>query len=275
MSAFTRGRVRYRIAWKPGGHRRSTVFDVASRVALIEPAFVNDPTRSTWELSVDDREGRLRVELSPKSLADPRFTYRVADVPAASHPTIAAAIVHVGGARNHDVVWDPFVGSGMELVERARMGPYESLFGTDTSESALVAAMQNFESAGGRTLEPGESPDPNGQRLERFSLEKSDALHARPSGVTLIVTNPPMGRRVTRGESLDTYHQVQVSERLFSLLDRSNDVQISVRCERAIHLLCPFQLRNIGIARLNVRTDFPGLVVECCQHNLTIRANRK
>ncbi len=187
LSTFTRGRVRYRIAWKSGAHRRSAVFDVASRVASIEPAFVNDPTRSTWEFTVDDSRGRLRIDLSPKSLEDSRFAYRVADVPAASHPTIAAAIVHVGGVRAHDVVWDPFVGSALELVERARSGGYEKLFGTDTKQDALVAAKKNLESA----------------KVSDFSLEKNDALRVRIPKVTLIITNPPMGRRVTSGESLD------------------------------------------------------------------------
>ena len=155
--------------------------------AAIDPALVNDPTRSTWEVGVLDRGGRLRVELRPKALVDPRFAYRVAEVPAASHPTIAAAIVHVGGARAHDVVWDPFVGSGLELVERARSGPYERMFGTDTSPAAITAAKENLASAS----------------VEKVTLDKTDALAARIPGVTLIITNPPMGRRITRGESLD------------------------------------------------------------------------
>ncbi len=187
LAAFTRGRVRYRIEWKAGGHRRREVFDTAARVAAIDPALVNDPTRSTWEVGVLDRGGRLRVELRPKALVDPRFAYRVAEVPAASHPTIAAAIVHVGGARAHDVVWDPFVGSGLELVERARSGPYERMFGTDTSPAAITAAKENLASAS----------------VEKVTLDKTDALAARIPGVTLIITNPPMGRRITRGESLD------------------------------------------------------------------------
>ena len=36
------------------------------------------------------------------------------------------------GARADDVVWDPFVGSGTELVERALAGPYARLLGSDT-----------------------------------------------------------------------------------------------------------------------------------------------
>jgi len=37
--------------------------------------------------------------LSPRGAADPRFTWRRADIPAASHPTIAAALARVGGVR--------------------------------------------------------------------------------------------------------------------------------------------------------------------------------
>lgn len=187
FEAFTRGPVRFRLAWSEGGHRRKLVFDVASRVAERDASLVNDPTSSTWEAEVDDRRGRLAIELTPKALDDPRFAFRVADVPAASHPTIAAAIVHLGGVAEGDVVWDPFCGSGMELVLRAKAGPYASLLGTDTSEAALVAAEQNLTSAG----------------VDRYRLEKSSALDARPRDLTLVVTNPPMGRRITGGAPLD------------------------------------------------------------------------
>jgi hypothetical protein len=182
--AFTRGPVRYRLDWARGGHRRALVFSVA---ALVSQTFVNDPTQSTWEARVDDSDGRLRIELLPKALVDPRFAYRVSDVPAASHPSIAAAIARLGGARDDDFVWDPFVGSALELCERARMGPYERLVGTDTNESSLLAARANLESAA----------------VSSFSLEQADALTAHYPGVTLVLTNPPMGRRLVTTPTLD------------------------------------------------------------------------
>ncbi len=179
------GNVRYRIAWEGGGHRRAATWDVAGAIAAAAPDFLNDPTSSTWEIVVTLRAGFVDLAIVPRALDDPRFAWRVRDVPAASHPTIAAALVRVAGARADDVVWDPFVGSGAELVERALLGPYRSLRGSDVDERALSAARENLARA-----------------RVAARLEAADALAAAPDGVTLIVTNPPMGRRAARTPGL-------------------------------------------------------------------------
>ncbi len=188
VETFTRGPVRYRIAWASGGHRRAAVWRCAEAIAEQCPGWINDPTDSTWEVVVREAKGNVSVELVPRALEDPRFTYRLRDVPAASHPTIAAALVRVAGVRSDDVVWDPFVGSGTELVERARAGPYAKLHGSDTDEQALDAARANFAAAG----------------LADVDLARSDATTHAPAGVTLVLTNPPMGRRVARSAELAT-----------------------------------------------------------------------
>jgi 23S rRNA G2445 N2-methylase RlmL len=140
---------------------------------------MNDPTASLWEAVVDETKG-VRVELWPRGLADPRFAYRVEQVPASSHPTLAAALARIAGVRADDVVWDPFVGSGTELVERARLGPFRLLFGTDLDERALERARANLAAAG-----------------VVAELAAGDARLFRPrQRPTLILTNPPMGRRV-------------------------------------------------------------------------------
>jgi 23S rRNA G2445 N2-methylase RlmL len=154
-------------------------------VAERAPELVNDPTQSTWEAVVDVKRRFVEVELVPRALVDPRFAYRVADVPAASHPTIAAALVRVAGIDPRDVVWDPFVGSGLELIERARAGAFARLVGSDSDPKALDAAGANLRSAG-----------------IRADLELGDALTLTPRGVSLVVTNPPMGRRVARHAGL-------------------------------------------------------------------------
>jgi 23S rRNA G2445 N2-methylase RlmL len=146
---------------------------------------VNDPTASLWEVVVDATPKSVDVALSPRDLADPRFPWRRRDVPAASHPTIAAALARVAGVREDDVVWDPFVGSGAELVERATLGPYRALFGSDLDARALEAARENLAAAG-----------------VEARLEQADALVHAPAGVTLVVTNPPMGRRASRTAGL-------------------------------------------------------------------------
>jgi 23S rRNA G2445 N2-methylase RlmL len=186
LETWTVGVVRYRIAWDEGGHHRARTWRAAQALASLRPAWVNDPTESTWEARAREEGGALLVELHPRGLVDPRFAYRVRDVPAASHPPLAAALVRVAGVRQGDVVWDPFAGSGVELVERALAGPYARLYGTDTSERALDAARANLAAAG----------------VKGAALELADATTHAPAGTTLIVTNPPMGRRVARDGTL-------------------------------------------------------------------------
>ncbi len=183
FQTWSKGQVRYRLAWARGGHRRAVVWRVAEAVSRLRPELVNDPTASPWEVVVDDSNGALQVELRPR-WHDERFAYRVGEVPAASHPTIAAAIARLAGVRPDDVVWDPFTGSGLELVERGLLGPYARLIGSDLDPKALVTADANLKSAG----------------LGRFELHAADAMTFTPQGVTLIVSNPPMGRRVQRGD---------------------------------------------------------------------------
>jgi 23S rRNA G2445 N2-methylase RlmL len=179
FAAFTKGPVRYRIEWAEAGHRRGLTFRVAQEVAKQRPDLMNDPTASLWELVVREAGG-LSVELWPRGLDDPRFAYRQAHVPASSHPTLAAALARVGGVQRDDVVWDPFVGAATELIERANLGPAKRLYGTDVDGRALDRARDNLAAAG-----------------VRAELELADARTFRPrERPTLILTNPPMGRRV-------------------------------------------------------------------------------
>jgi len=185
FETWTVGPPRYRIAWSDGAHRRAATWNAVTAVARRAPDLANDPTRSTWEARVTRRSGEIEVALVPRALQDPRFAFRAGDVPAASHPTIAAALARVAGVRSDDVVWDPFVGSGAELVERALRGPCGSLFGSDVDARALAVARKNLEAAG-----------------LTARLEAADALTLSPEGVTLVITNPPMGRRAARAPGL-------------------------------------------------------------------------
>jgi SAM-dependent methyltransferase len=173
LRAMTRGPIRWRLGF-PSGHRRATVWQVARDVAARAPELVNDPTDTTWDVLVDD--GAL--ELTPRRADDPRFAWRVAEVPAASHPSVAAALAFAAGARAGDRVWDPFCGSGAELVERARLGPC-TLLGTDISDDALAAARRNLAAAN-----------------VTATVVLADARTHAPQPVDLVVTNPPLGSRV-------------------------------------------------------------------------------
>lgn len=181
LCALSAGVPRFRLAWAGGTHQRARTFRVAE--ALDPRVLVNDPKAAPWEARVDEESGRLLIVARPDE--ELRFAYRGRDVPAASHPTVAAALARVAGVRPDDVVWDPFVGSGLELCERGLLGPFRRLVGSDVSERALVAARENLRRAG----------------LDA-ELVRAEAQSYAPRGVTLVVTNPPMGRRVARHAEL-------------------------------------------------------------------------
>ena len=186
-ASLTTGPLRYRIAWAGGGKRRAEVYRIAEAAAVLEPSLVNDPTDAPWEVVLREGATSVAAEWVP-SLEDPRFAYRQDDVPAASHPTIAAALAFLAGAVPGDVVWDPFVGSGLELCERALRGPYERLVGTDLEAAAVDAARANLKACG----------------AQRYDVRFHDVEQGAPAGLkpTLVITNPPMGRRVHRRADL-------------------------------------------------------------------------
>jgi predicted RNA methylase len=215
FDAWARGPVRFRIDWDRGGHQRALVWQIARLVDQRGSRLINDPSEAPWEVGVHEREGRLFVDLRPR-IDDRRFAYRVADVPAASHPTVAAALAIVGGVRPDDVVWDPFVGSGMELCERARLGPYAALHGSDINEAAIEGALANLRSSG----------------VEPRSMLQADARKHRVPGVTLIITNPPMGRRVERHADLDKLLSEFVRNAAYTLVPGGRLVWLSPMGDR-------------------------------------------
>ncbi|MGE0549568.1 MAG: HEAT repeat domain-containing protein [Kofleriaceae bacterium] len=174
--AWTNGAIRWRLDLARG-QRKSLVWRVARDVTAAAPDLINDPTQTTWDVVLD--LDTSSVAIVPRRAHDPRFDYRVADVPAASHPTVAAALAFVAEARAHDRVWDPFCGSGVELVERARLGPLRSLIGSDLAAEALAAARNNLAAAG-----------------VLAELEIRDARDPSGDPVDAIITNPPLGSRV-------------------------------------------------------------------------------
>ena len=176
LAAWTTGPIRWRLEL-PEGKQRAVVWRVARDVTATAPELVNDPSATTWDVRIADATA---LELIPRRAVDPRFAYRSADVPAASHPTVAAALARVADPRKGDRVWDPFVGSGLELIEVAKLFAVRSLAGTDLDERALAAAKQNLDGAHlTATLVQGDSRAAQGQE-----------------DCELIITNPPLGSRV-------------------------------------------------------------------------------
>jgi tRNA G10 N-methylase Trm11 len=131
------------------------------------------------------------VELTPKFTPDPRLHFRQADVPAASHPPLAACMARLAGRRENEIVWDPFCGSGLELIERALLGGVRAIHGTDRSTEAVAISRSNFAAA-----------NLKGIRTEFTCCDFRDfatAAGLEPGSVTLVISNPPMGRRVPIG----------------------------------------------------------------------------
>ncbi|MCA9709386.1 MAG: methyltransferase, partial [Myxococcales bacterium] len=182
LEAWTDGAPRFRLAFSAGGHHRSVRWAVAQRLAQRGSPLLNDSREVCWTVEVDEAGDRLLC--LPRG-ADPRFAYRRRDVPAATHPTLAALLAWTGAPRPGEVVWDPFCGSGSELVEAARLRDGLHLRGTDVSPRALDAARLNLAAA---------ALDAASTELRQASaLEVAPHHQGRP--VSLILSNPPMGRR--------------------------------------------------------------------------------
>ena len=183
LSALLPGPLRYRLHFLDGQHHRNRVFQLAQAIAQRAPALVNDPIDAPWQIELSDDDRATMLALVPRKLVDARFDYRLDAVPAASHPPLSAALARLLNAPTQAVVWDPFVGSGTEIIEVARLSGCQHLYGSDTDERALALARQNLRAA----------------KLSSVKLTHGDALRLAPPSVTHIITNPPMGRRTRPG----------------------------------------------------------------------------
>ncbi|MEI8293251.1 MAG: methyltransferase [bacterium] len=180
---LTRGAIRYRIDFPSLGHQRALVHDMAIQTYSLCPDILNDARSAPWAVEIQPDRGQFSIELRPRLSPDPRFSYRRQDVPAASHPPLAACMARLAGNSGQDVVWDPFCGSGLELIERGLVGGVRRLIGSDRSLAAIDIARANLQ-ASGLELE-----------ADFFHGDFRDAA-IKPNSVTQMITNPPMGRRV-------------------------------------------------------------------------------
>jgi 23S rRNA G2445 N2-methylase RlmL len=187
FEVFTEGAIRYRLNFIAQGHQRSLVRQVANRVFVLCPEILNDARHVTWTIDIQPGGRGHPLELRPNVTPDPRFAWRQKDVPAASHPPLAACLARLGGRVENDIVWDPFCGSGTELMERALLGGVKALYGTDRDPAAIAIAQTNLA---GANLKPVEMNFTCGDFRDFAAGNK-----VRPR-VTLIITNPPMGKRV-------------------------------------------------------------------------------
>jgi len=241
FETFTRGALRWRVTWARGGHRRAQVEAVERAVGPRLPGSVNDPQRALWTLEIDDDPRGVRAVLIPW-WDDTRFAYRVADMPAASHPTVAAALVRVAEARADDIVYDPFCGTALELIERARLGPYRAIHGRDHAQDAIDKARLNLAAAG----------------LPTSMVGVAEASGPMPTGVSLVLTNPPLGYRVGFGAPTDRLLVKLVTHAARSLVSGGRLVWLSSAADATAEAGRKAGLR----VSLRRRIDLAGMAVE-------------
>ena len=197
MKSATEGVPRYRLDFTERGHQRGSIRRVVERAYELEPEILNDSRKAPWSVDVIPTSGgekgrrELSVELRPRLYPDPRLAYRQDDIPAASHPPLAACMVRLAGHTPNEVVWDPFCGSGLELVERGLLGGVKVLHGTDLDPKAAEVARANITAS---MLSGVQSTIAACDFRE--ALKPGNRTGIAPGSVTLMITNPPLGRRV-------------------------------------------------------------------------------
>jgi 23S rRNA G2445 N2-methylase RlmL len=188
LETFTEGSIRYRLDFVALGHQRGAVRLVVNRAYELCPEILNDARSAPWTIAVHPAGRGNMVELTPRFTPDPRLAFRLGDVPAASHPPLAACMARLAGQREDEIVWDPFCGSGLELIERALLGGVRAIYGTDRSREAVAISSANFAAA-----------HVKGVRAEFTCCDFRDFAKLKdrgPESVTLVISNPPMGKRV-------------------------------------------------------------------------------
>jgi hypothetical protein len=207
--ALTPFGVRARFDWQAS---RAENWDLAARLARLGSVLINAPREADWDLMIDQMAGRIVAR--PKSWFDLRFDYRERDVPASSHAPLAAALAWLAhhlprgrtpseevpspgkvagtnaifpGEGRRLVVWDPFCGAGTELIEAGLLNPHAQLIGSDLDPRAIEAASHNARRAGVKV---------------NWSTGDFRQIAKQIGPVDVILTNPPLGRRVAAGEAL-------------------------------------------------------------------------
>jgi predicted RNA methylase len=188
LSTLTQGPVRYRLEFIDRGHQRAAIRSIATRAYSLDPSLINDPRSAIWAIDLHDLPGRrVGVELRPRLTPDPRFPHRLHEVPASSHPPLAAAIARLAHTSPDATVWDPFCGAGLELIECARLGAAGRLIGSDISPAATEATRANLHAAN----LPIEATI-----IAADFRAVPKRLRLAPASLDAIITNPPLGRRV-------------------------------------------------------------------------------
>jgi len=188
METLTDGSWRYRLAFSGDANHDDDVARVAAEAFKVNPRILNDAREAPWSVDVFLAPAAALAELRPKVSPDPRLTYRKGAINAASHPPLAACLARLAGRQANEVVWDPFCGSGLELIETTLLGGVREVVGTDLSEKAIGIARDNWAAAG---------IDGVKATFLAGDFRGYAEVPTLASGkLSLIISNPPLGRRV-------------------------------------------------------------------------------
>ncbi len=111
--------------------------------------------------------------------------YRVAHIPGALRPTVAAAMVKLGCPGGGPYrVWDPFCGSGTILCEATLAG--HEVYGTDISNDAVAATRENLGSI-----------DPSLRRQVELADSTDATTWKRHARANAVIANLPWGKQVS------------------------------------------------------------------------------
>jgi 23S rRNA G2445 N2-methylase RlmL len=151
-------------------------------------------------LSIDNATAVCGLRLSDRTMR--HRTWKHEHLPASLRPTVAAAMVRLGGASPGHVVLDPMCGAGTILGEQllaARAMPHAApvrIVGGDLDRTAVRAAEANL------------------RRLGPVLLARWDAtrLPLPDESVDRIVSNPPFGKQLGEPEEIEPLYRAMVRE---------------------------------------------------------------
>jgi 23S rRNA G2445 N2-methylase RlmL len=178
-------RLRFRVVARMVGEREFRRVDLQRAVER----GVLERGDHSWRLVDDDADVEIWATMFPDDillamrLSDEHMRhrdYKVAHMPGSLRPAVAAALGWLSQPADDDVVLDPLCGAGTVLIERAQMGRYKLLMGSDHDSEALAAARTNV-----------------GPRYKPLELHPWDAsaIPLPDASVNKVITNLPWGIR--------------------------------------------------------------------------------
>lgn len=140
-----------------------------------------DEDRPDVEFWATQLEGELFIALRLSDEHMRHRDYKIAHRAGSLRASVAAAIAWMSQPSDGDIVLDPFCGAGTVLIERAHLGRYRNLIGSDSDPAAIRAARENI-----------------GTRYKPIELHEgwdAGALPLADGSVTKIITNLPWGMK--------------------------------------------------------------------------------